>query len=768
VRTPELVRRYLKPREGWLSLALLFVMVLSFGWSVQRADWFDRLDFLNAVALWAVVAGAVFGLSRLSVAIVLPLAAMLGTGIVLWTIGSEYFTDLSQIERLMALRSDAIGWIRIVLDGGYPSEVSPYAIGLGVITWVTAFIAAWTLYRYHRVLDAILLVGAALVANMSATFADLFGYIVLFSLAALLLWLRVALISREENWQQRRVTENAEVPTQIMRTGVTFIAGSIALAWILTTVAVAAPLTTVWQGLEGAWGDVRDGLDGVFGGLSNPDSRIRGTEFGSSFVIRGTWASGDEAVMTVAEQRPYYLRTITYDVYTGHGWVRTPGRERRVAPGDPVFPAYTPERPLSATAFELETITVLLQREVGRNIFAPGYPVAVFSPLIVQEPGGLPLLGGLESGVPLEVGTGWQITAAISRATEAELAGAGDEYPEAVVATYLGTDGITQRTRDLAQALAATASAADPYHQAKVIAAYLQRDPRFTYATRAPLPEDPDQDLVDFFLFDTENGQVGYCEYYATTMAMMARSLGIPARVAVGYAPGDRVEQGVYEYRERNAHLWAELYFPGYGWQIFEATKSIDPVVRLSGGSVVPPVGTGGGVDPFGEFEEGVDPGTISNLPSFEPPEGGIKPGEETPTEETRSGNALVIVIILALVVALIGWRLFRARHRFTFLAPGDRQWQRLALAADRAGVAQRASETVYEYAGWLEEQLPRQRVEIHAIADGKVWQAYSGRSISEEAITRIERAWAKLKVPIAWLAVRRRARVFFGRRRSD
>jgi transglutaminase-like putative cysteine protease len=768
VRTPELVRRYLKPREGWLSLALLLVMVLSFGWSVQRADWFDRLDFLNAVALWAVVAGALFGLSRLSVAIVLPLAALLGTGIVLWTIGGEYFSDLSGIERLMALRSDAIGWIRIVLDSGYPSEVSPYAIGLGVITWVTAFIAAWTLYRYHRVLDAILLVGAALVANMSATFADLFGYIVLFSLAALLLWLRVALISREENWQQRRVTENAEVPTQIMRTGVTFIAGSIALAWILTTVAVAAPLTNVWHGLEGAWGDVRDGLDGVFGGLSNPDSRIRGTEFGSSFVIRGTWESGDEAVMTVAEQRPYYLRTITYDAYTGHGWVRTPGEERRVAPGDPVFPGYTAERPRSATAFELETITVLLQREVGRNIFTPGYPVAAFSPLIVREAGGLPLLGGLESAVPLEVGTGWQITAAISRATEAELAGAGTAYPQDVLATYLGTDGITQRTRDLAVSLAAAADASDPYHWAKALAAYLQRDPRFTYATRAPLPEDPDQDLVDFFLFDTENGQIGYCEYYATAMAMMARSLGIPARVAVGYAPGDRIEQGVYEYRERNAHLWAELYFPGYGWQIFESTKSIDPLVRLSGGSVVPPVGTGSGVDPFGEFEEGVEPGTISNLRSFEPVEGGFRPGEQKPSEEVTSGNAMIIVIILALVVALMGWRLFRARHRFTFLAPGDRQWQRLALAADRAGVTQRASETVYEYAGWLEEQLPRQRVEIHAIADGKVWQAYSGRSISAEAVTRIERAWTKLKLPIAWLAIRRRARIFFGRGKAD
>ena len=59
--------------------------------------------------------------------------------------------------------------------------------------WVTAFIAAYTLYRHHRVLDAILLVGALLIANMSATLTDLFPYLVLFMLAALLLWLRAAL-----------------------------------------------------------------------------------------------------------------------------------------------------------------------------------------------------------------------------------------------------------------------------------------------------------------------------------------------------------------------------------------------------------------------------------------------------------------------------------------------------------------------------------------------------------------------------------------------
>ena len=73
---------------------------------------------------------------------------------------------------------------------------------------------------------------------------DLFGYLVLFSIAALLLWLRAALTTREEGWQARRVNENVEVPISIMRSGLTFIAASVALAWILTTVAVAAPLTS--------------------------------------------------------------------------------------------------------------------------------------------------------------------------------------------------------------------------------------------------------------------------------------------------------------------------------------------------------------------------------------------------------------------------------------------------------------------------------------------------------------------------------------------
>jgi Transglutaminase-like superfamily/TgpA N-terminal domain len=753
----ELYRRFLQPREGWLSLALLCVMLMSVAWSVQRAAWFEQLDFLVPVALCAAIAGALLGITRWSVVAALPFSGLLGAGVVLWTVGAEYFTGLSQAGRLMALRGDAIGWTRVVLDRGYPAQVSPYAIGFGVLMWVTAFMAAYAIYRHHRVIDAILLVGAVLIANMSATFADLFGYIILFSAAALLLWLRIALISREESWHLRRVTENADVHGSMMRSGVTFIAASLALAWILTTVAVAAPLTGVLTNLNGVWSNLRDSVGGVFGGISNPDSRIPGTSFGSSFAVGGRWVSSDTAVMTVASKRPYYLRTITYDVYTGHGWSRSNGPKRGVAPGDRIFPGYTPERPLSADAFALETVTVEIQQNLGNNIFTPGFPTAAFLPVVVQQPDGQPFLGGLESGVGLQPGKGYQITAAISNATEAMLAGAGADYPREVSALYLDTTGVTDRTKERARAL--VAGIPDPYHQAAALAAYLQ-GPRFRYSTIAPLPSDPSRDLVDFFLFDPK-GQIGYCEYFATAMAMMARSVGLPARVAVGYAPGERVTTGVYQYRERNAHAWAEIYFPGYGWQIFEATKSLPPVVRLAGSGVVPPVVPpvgGGGTSPF---DEGVDPGVVSHLPNFDPVSGGFLPGQKPPVDDARSGNLLLLTGVLGLVAAVLAWRLVRLRRRFRFLAPGDRQWQRLALAGDRAGAARNPSETIYEYAGWLEEQLPAQRGEIRQIADGKVWQSYSGRSISAEAIARLERAWARLQLPLVWLTIKRRLAAF-------
>jgi transglutaminase-like putative cysteine protease len=538
------------------------------------------------------------------------------------------------------------------------------------------------------------------------------------------------------------------------------------MAWILTSVAVAAPLTAVWNNLDTAWTGIRDQLDLVLGGLNSGESRFHGTSFGPDFRISGQWTESDDPVLTIAADRGLYLRATTYDQYTGRGWAQSPGRQRDVPSEDLLFPEGTPEAP-TIDAFTIATIEIAIEQSSDRMLFTSGYPIRAYLPVQVVESGNLPFLGAVRATTSIPAGSSYSVTVALSEATQADLRSAGTDYPDAVRQLYLNTTGLTDRTLELAEQIASEAD--NPYDRALALTRYLQ-GPDFEYRTTAPVSTDPSRDAVDYFLFDEENGHIGFCEHYASAMVAMARTLGIPARLAAGFAPGDRVSSpvpaasgqqpaGIWQVRERNAHAWAELYFPGYGWQVFEATKTIAPVVRPRGETPAP-AGSGG---PRPSAPRLFDPQqgdeVVNALPSRELVPGGRRPGEDAPRDGGTGGNALVIgaIILLALGVALWRWR--RARRNFQFLSPAERQWRRLALAADRAGVGQRASETIYEYAGWLEEQLPARRPEIRAIADGKVQQSYSGRGLATSVVQRMEEAWKRLQLPLVWLAVRRRAR---------
>ncbi|MDQ2688641.1 MAG: DUF3488 and transglutaminase-like domain-containing protein, partial [Chloroflexota bacterium] len=695
---PDLRERLLYPRAGWLSLGLLAVMSLAVAWSVQGARWLEQMEFLAPVALWAVVAGALIGMLRGSILWSLPLGAVIGAAVVLWTVGGEYFRGLEQSERLAALHAELIEWLRVVIDTGYPFQMSPYAIGLGVLMFATAFTAAFTVYRHHRVIDAIVLLGAAIITNMSATFTDLFGHLLLFVTAALLLWLRASLIDRQDGWQRRRVNENLEVPAAIMRSGIVFAGASVALAFVLTSVAVAAPLTDAWRSMDSVWTGVRDQFEGVFGSLTNPQSRITGNSFGSAFNVQGEWVSRDAEVLVLAAPRAFYLRTASYDEYNGRGWERSDPVRRPVGAGESLFPPLGPdqptvtsERPTVASAVEIHRLTIEMRQTIGRNVFTAGSPLYVYAPTVVIEPAGEPLLGGIEHANALGSGEAYELEVAISTATEAELGAAGTDYPPEVAELYLDTSGVTDQVRELAEQI--TAGAANPYEQAKALADFLRRDSRFEYDTK-PGMYPQDADLVDTFLFHPELGRSGYCQHYASAMVMMARSMGLPARVAAGFAPGERIAENTFLVREANAHAWAEIYFPGYGWQIFESTKTIDPrFVRLSGDPTnAPEPGLLQGRDPLLDEsvrrQLGADT-NITALPSPDLVQGAIDPDrpDGAADDGARSGNALIIAILILGAAAVVWLRMRQMQRRWRLLPAGDRAWRQLTAAADRAGV---------------------------------------------------------------------------------
>jgi transglutaminase-like putative cysteine protease len=760
VPVSELRERLRYPRAGWISLVLLAVMAIALAWSVQGAAWLEQLDFLVPVALYAVIAGALLGMLRGSIVFALPIGAVIGAVIVLWAVGGEYFTALDQAGRLVALRTEFTEWLAIVLGTGYPPQMSPYAIGLGALMFATVFAAAYAVYRHHRVLDAILLLGAALITNMSAILTDLFWQLLLFVIAALLLWLRAALVDRQDGWQRRRVNETLEVPTSIIRSGMLSAAAAVALAWLLMAVAVAAPLTDAWRSMDGVWTGVRDQFEGVFGSLTNPQSRISGNSFGQSFIVQGEWVSVDNEVLVLAAPRPLYLRTTTYDIYTGRGWDQSESVRRSVEAGDYLFNEPTSERPIVTQAVTVEEIGIEMRQTIGRNLFTAGSPIRVYAPAVVVEPRGDPLLGGIEHANALGPGEAYEQLVALSTATEADLGAAGREYPQEVKDLYLDTPGLTDRVLNLARDL--TSGAANNYERVRILANYLRTDPSFAYSTTAAVPPNG-KDLVDFFMFDSKSG---YCQYFASAMVIMARSLGIPARVAAGFAPGERQDNDTFLIREANAHAWAEIYFPGFGWEIFESTKSINPRFgRASGDPTTPLTPPLTGIDPLlneALLEELRGAGAVA-LPSPDLVEGAIDPDQPsaTPAEEesARGGNALLIaVIVLGGLVAL--WlRMTYIHRKWRLLPAGDRAWRQLTAAAGRAGVGPRPSETIYEYAGWLEDQLPSQAIEIRTVADGKVWQSYSGRRLTLAGAHKLENALRQLRWPLIWLAVRRWAR---------
>ncbi|WP_127480404.1 transglutaminase TgpA family protein [Nocardioides pantholopis] len=156
--------------------------------------------------------------------------------------------------------------------------------------------------------------------------------------------------------------------------------------------------------------------------------------------------------------------------------------------------------------------------------------------------------------------------------------------PNAMLAAPSGTGDVGQEYVELPSdtpglvrelATSVTGSATSRFEKAVALQNWFRRDGGFTYDLGVDLGSGGD-DLVAFL---SEGGRTGYCEQFASAMAVMARAVGIPARVAVGFLAPERVGDQAYEYSSHDLHSWPELFIPGAGWTPFEPT----PADRASG-----------------------------------------------------------------------------------------------------------------------------------------------------------------------------------------
>ena len=191
-----------------------------------------------------------------------------------------------------------------------------------------------------------------------------------------------------------------------------------------------------------------------------------------------------------------------------------------------------------------------------------------------------------------------------------------------------------------------TADAPTRFQKAQVLQQWFREDGGFRYDLSAvPSAGDGSADLLAFL-----NDRVGYCEQFAASMAIMARIIGIPSRVAVGFLEPERATNGSWEFSSRDMHAWPELYFPGSGWVRFEPT----PQSRTS----QPPDYTEA---QFAEVTETPTPSAAR--PSEDLPERGADAGADTATEDSSASSIPWVPVVSGLLgLALVGLLLLTPR----------------------------------------------------------------------------------------------------------
>ena len=285
--------------------------------------------------------------------------------------------------------------------------------------------------------------------------------------------------------------------------------------------------------------------------------------------LRSRGRLSDEVVMKVRSQETIPYRGVVFDEYNGKGWeISTGDQAETLTSGTPRFDMINARNAELALGPTREVAQVFhVEKDSPNLIFGVYRPETVFFPTssIKVDP-----YNSLRAPYQIPAGSTYSVISQVPNATPDQLRAAGTTYPDAITAKYTKLPpSELDRTRALAREL--TKDTDNPYDAVARMSEYLRHN--YLYDLSIP-PQYKEMDAVEYFLFEQKRG---YCEQFSSSLAVMARTLGIPARLTTGYVPGEyNPFTGLYEVRASDAHAWVEVYFPGYGWFTFDPTPSFD------------------------------------------------------------------------------------------------------------------------------------------------------------------------------------------------
>ena len=737
------------------SAILVVLLTFNIARSTATFHWVDGIEVVTPIALLGSLLLGALALSPVSEPIGLSIGALLAAPVAMFGAWPEIY---------LRHPSAAFGpqlfqmWWKEGNDGTLSSDTSFFLVLICLLMWITGGWLSWCVLRWRKPMLGLIPGAAAFATNLlniypGDTDQNFFTLAMLVLTIALLLWTNYT--TSIANAVRAHVKLTGDARWDFWESGLVAMTALIVLSIFLPQLSNSDRTTDVESGMFSSWAHLQQELNHP--GFISVGRGAGTTGFNDEVNLGAPLERTRDPVFIytlIGENGgPRYFRGVNA-TFTSAGEWRYPGSNgTKVSLQKNEVVVYGEHYDaLGLAGFSVKMIAPPIH--FSDVLFYPGQLLKVDRstaaqevPLGVRSFGDLMSIDRLGSVQPTTSAGSYVVYSEYSDATTAQLEAAGTNYPDWVkqFATvpsfgYRPAD-VMARIHDLA--LKITAGLTNPYDQATAIESYLRDHNNFTY-TLSPQLAPPGRDKIDFFLFSSHEG---YCEYFATAMGDMLRSLGIPTRLVNGYGPGTYDPQSnSYVVRGEDAHTWVEAYFPAYGWIPFEPTADTgnlyQSIIRGPSGSNlclrdagcdtsslgVPPVI--GGTAPTPRNRE-------KNDPAGGPTNGGLTvAGVLDPGTLSKIVAVLLAILLLALAGAA---RYLRPR---TVMAV----WKRAVTLADLAGLDRRPGETPLELGRRMQRSFPEAAEPVDALANGFVVAAYAPPDMASTSRSSVMEAWTALR----------------------
>ena len=579
----------------WPSALLLVAALITATGRLSATQWTEYLSLVGKVALLGVAAGLALGQSRFSPPLARAIAFAYGLFTIFWRLGLTLGRGILWTERLTSLGNRM--WVTAdqLMRRTPVTDNLFFLFLMATLFWAISVYAGYNLTRHGRPWHAVLPAGLTIVVihTYDSYFTVRAWLLATYLFFALMLVARLNFVRQHKSWKQNRSYLPPYLGLDFGRVALMATAFVVLLAWTAPALASALPTAQkVWQPVDTQWQKIRDDFSNLFSSLQASVGLIS-DYYGDTLELGRGNPLTDVAVLAIQSHKPpavgvrYYWRARIYDHFDGY-WSSTLPTIRTLTPDNfnlnlPTFEGRTSE------TFTFKTLNPI------QNLFTPPQPTWVSRPAeasVAINADGTYDLATLKATPYLHSGEVYEVEASLASPTIQQLRAAGTDYPDWIVARYLQLpDDFTPRTNNLAKRL--TEGLETPYDKVESVTNYLREN--IEYSETIPLPP-ANREPIDWVLF---NYRKAFCNYYATAEVLLLRAVGIPARLAVGYATGEsqtapvlrplpgtgnippEPEEGVqYTVRHRDAHAWPEVYFPELGWVEFEPTASQAAIIR--------------------------------------------------------------------------------------------------------------------------------------------------------------------------------------------